>query len=100
VRLLQLAAGVTVSPMSGDVMTIAMEAETATVLIGNLSDLHSNTGKIVRNAARGDLQRIDDGSAKVVACLVIGPQYIDSVLRFLGVDPDSLPAPGSARDVL
>lgn len=82
-------------------MTVVTESETsAACLAGTLGDVHNRTGAVARNAAAGAFQLIADASARRWAFLVVPPEYMDDVLRQYGIDPDSLPRPGEASDIL
>lgn len=84
-------------------MTALLEKTTdqPCVSVGILTDLHDRTGGCIRRAAAGEIVRIDDGSAREVACMLIGPPHMRAVLAFLGLDPDAaLANPGGIRDAL
>ena len=70
------------------------------VLVTSLTELHDRPGGVIRGLTAGALVVVDNDQIKCRAALMVGPQHLDDVLRFLGVDPATLPAPGEARDQL
>lgn len=89
-------------PMTGVMVTVLLENETAevpTLLVCNLTEL-KRTGEVSRNALRGELQLFDDASARQRVGLLIPAQLVDMVLDFLGIDPEKVPAPGTACDAI
>ena len=70
------------------------------VLVTSLTELHDRPGGVVRGLTAGALVVLDNDQVRCRAALMVGPRHLDAVLRFLGVDPASLPDPGTARDQL
>lgn len=83
-------------------MTTVVDAGTGipSVLITSAAELGSRSGGILRALATGALVRVDDNRVQAEACLMVPPQHIPAVLAFLGIDPDSMPDPGTIRDAI
>jgi hypothetical protein len=83
-------------------MTTLIETDTGTrpVLVTTAAELGARSGGLLRALATGALVRVDDNRVKAEACLMVPPQLIPRVLEFCGIDPDTLPEPGTARDHL
>jgi hypothetical protein len=77
---------------------VETEAGAPPVLLVAKSELGSRSGGILQALSTGAVIRVDDHHVKCAACLMVPPQLIPAVLGFLGIDPDLLPEPGTARD--
>jgi hypothetical protein len=88
--------------MTGDVMTVLHEtaAGAQPLLITTSSELGNRSGGILRALSTGALVLVDDNRVGCRAALMVPPQLIPAVLRSLGIDPDSVPDPGTVRDQL
>jgi hypothetical protein len=58
------------------------------------------SGGFLRALSTGALVLVDDNRIGCRAALMVPPQHIPAVLAFLGIDPDSVPEPGTVRDQL
>jgi hypothetical protein len=81
-------------------MTTLVESEARPVLVTSANELGRRSGGILRALASGALVVVDDNRVGARAALLIPPQDIPAVLAFLGIDPATLPQPGTARDQL
>lgn len=81
-------------------MTALVDSDTGAppVLVTSLTELHDRPGGVVRGLTSGALVVLDNDQIKCRAALMVGPQHLDAVLAFLGVDPATLPEPGTVRD--
>jgi len=81
-------------------MTVLHETATglAPVLLTSSTELGSRSGGLLRALNAGALVVVDDNRVPVRAALMVPPQYIPDVLRFLDIDPGTLPEPGTVRD--
>jgi hypothetical protein len=81
-------------------MTTVVESETRPVLVTSAAELGSRSGGILRALSTGAVVRIDDNRVGCAAALLVPPQLIPGVLKFLGIDAATLPEPGTVRDVI
>lgn len=79
---------------------VETEAGAPPVLIVTKSELGNRSGGILRALATGAAVRVDDLAVGCAATIMVPPSWIPEVLRLLGIDPGTLPEPGTARDHL
>lgn len=72
--------------------------ETRPLLITSRTELSARSGGLLRALGSGALIRVDDLNIGCEVALMVPPQLIPAVLRYLGIDPDTLPEPGTVRD--
>jgi hypothetical protein len=72
--------------------------ETRPLLITSKTELSARSGGLLRALNAGAVIRVDDHNIMCEVALMIPPQLIPAVLRFIGIDPDLLPEPGTVRD--
>jgi hypothetical protein len=81
-------------------LTVLVDSDTRPVLVTSAGELGSRSGGILAALGSGAVVRIDYTQQHRTAALLVGPADIPRVLDFLGVDPATLPAPGTVADAV
>jgi hypothetical protein len=79
---------------------VETEAGAPVILVTTKTELSARSGGILRALATGAVVRVDDNNIGAEAALLVPPQWIPQVLALIGIDPATLPEPGTVRDQL